>query len=71
LSGVQAAALSPITTMKSFLHGQGEKQETEVPNPNNAELQRLRGRIAELEARMQKPSRAKAPAKRKTTKKRS
>ena len=71
LSGVQAAALSPISTVKSFLQGQGEKHAAEAPNPNNAEMQRLRERIAELEARMQKPVRAKVPAGRKTAKKRS
>jgi polyhydroxyalkanoate synthesis repressor PhaR len=71
LSGVQAAAFSPINTMKSFLQTQGEKQAPAAPNPNDAELQQLRARIAELEARIPKPARAKSPGERTPAKKRS
>ncbi|MGA8741691.1 MAG: hypothetical protein WB561_10955, partial [Terracidiphilus sp.] len=67
INEVQAAALSPIGMMKSFLQGQGEKQ---APNANSAELQQLRERIAELEAHMEKPVRAKRPARRKAARKR-
>ena len=70
LSGVQAAALSPISMMKNFLQGQGERRPSEGGSESNAELQQLRERIAELEARMEKQARAKAPVKRKTGKKR-
>ncbi|MGA9565398.1 MAG: polyhydroxyalkanoate synthesis regulator DNA-binding domain-containing protein [Candidatus Korobacteraceae bacterium] len=70
LTEVQAAALSPISMMKNFLQGQGEKRASEASNTNSEELQQLRERLAELEARMQKPVRAKAPAKRKVAKKR-
>ncbi len=70
INEVQAAALSPISMMKNFLQGQGAKQAAEAPNPNSTELQQMRERIAELEARMQKPVRAKTPAKRKAAKKR-
>jgi polyhydroxyalkanoate synthesis repressor PhaR len=70
INEVQAAALSPISMVKNFLQGQGEKQAPAPPNANNAELQQMRERIAELEARMQKPVRPKSPAKRKASKKR-
>jgi polyhydroxyalkanoate synthesis repressor PhaR len=69
INEVQAAALSPIGMMKSFLQGQGEKQAPAASNANSAELQQLRERIAELEARMEKPVRAKRPAGRKAAKK--
>jgi polyhydroxyalkanoate synthesis repressor PhaR len=71
ITEVQAAALSPISMVKNFLQGQGEKHGAEVPKPNDVELQQLRERLAELEARIEKPRMAKAPAKRKTAKKRS
>lgn len=69
LSGVQSAALSPISMMKNFLQGQGERPPSEV-GKRNAELQQLRERVAELEAHIMTQVRAKAPAKRKTAKKR-
>jgi polyhydroxyalkanoate synthesis repressor PhaR len=64
LTGVQSAALSPLNMMKSFLQTQTlappapEKQSTATD-----ELRQLRERLAELEARLQKPAPAKAPAK--------
>lgn len=70
LTEVQAAAFSPISMMKNFLQGQGEKRAGETGGQSDAELQQLRERIAELEARMKKPAHAKAPSKRKTAKKR-
>ena len=72
LTEVQAAALSPVNMMKSFLQGQlGESHASDVRHDSSDELRQLRERIAELEARMEKPARAKAPAKRKSAKKRS
>jgi polyhydroxyalkanoate synthesis repressor PhaR len=72
LTEVQSAALSPISMMKSFLQNQvGQSRSPEGQSDSSAELQQMRERIAELEARMRKPVQAKAPAKRKTAKKRS
>ena len=74
LTDVQAAALSPISLMKNIL--QGQKPPTPPQPQAGDELQQLRQRLAELEARMRKPSpqksaaKRKAPAKRKTAKKR-
>jgi polyhydroxyalkanoate synthesis repressor PhaR len=70
ITEVQAAALSPVSMVKNFLRGQGEKHAPEAADANNVELQQLRERLAELEARMEKPVRAKTPAKRKAAKKR-
>jgi polyhydroxyalkanoate synthesis repressor PhaR len=70
LTEVQAAALSPISMMKSFLQGQpGASPASDVRSNSSDELQQMRARLAELEARMKKPARAKAPAKRKAAKK--
>jgi polyhydroxyalkanoate synthesis repressor PhaR len=71
LNEVQTAALSPISMMKNFLQGQGEKQVVEAQRQQDAELQQLRQRISELETRIEKPKRPKAPAKRKAAKKQS
>lgn len=71
LSGVQAAAISPISMMKNFLQSQGERRPAEVSSQTNAELQQLRDRIAELEAHVKKSARAKPGAERKTAKKHS
>src|SRR5271165_4254411 len=68
LSDVQAAALSPISMVKSLIHSQVDRPPAEAANQSNAELQQLRERIAELEARMKKPARVKARARRKTVK---
>ena len=69
LSGVQAAALSPISMMKNFLQREGERGPSEASSQSNAELQQLRQRIAELEAHLTKSARGKAAVKRKTAKK--
>ena len=48
LSGVRSAAMSPLNVMKSLLTGQGT-------SPEEGELEQLRRRVAELEARLEKP----------------
>ncbi len=45
---VQSAALSPISMVKNFLGGS-------PPPQNETELEQLRRRVAELEARLEKP----------------
>ena len=71
LTEMQSAAMSPISMLKNFM----QRQPAENPRPEgasdaSAELQQLRERIAELEARVEKPKRSKkAPAKRKSKKK--
>jgi len=70
ITGMQSAAMSPINMMKNFIQSQvGGKREPETHGGNNEELQQLRGRIAELEARMEKPAQKKARTTRRTTKK--
>ncbi|HEY4900981.1 MAG TPA: polyhydroxyalkanoate synthesis regulator DNA-binding domain-containing protein [Terriglobales bacterium] len=70
LTGVQSAAMSPISMIKNIIQGQGpESHAPDSHADSSAELQQLRQRIAELEARVQKPKRAKTPAKRKPRKK--
>ena len=62
MSEVQAAATSPINLVKNFL----QSQVTAAPQPqpdDSAELQQLRQRLAELEARMAPPASRKAPVK--------
>jgi polyhydroxyalkanoate synthesis repressor PhaR len=67
LSEVQTAAMSPISMIKSFIQGQGpESHAPESRTDNSAEVQQLRQRIAELEARVETPKRPKTPAKRKS-----
>jgi polyhydroxyalkanoate synthesis repressor PhaR len=69
ISGVQEAALSPLSMVKKFV-----EQKQEHPPELAAELDRLKQQLAEVESRMQsepkrKPrptARAKAPAKQKT-----
>ena len=70
LSGVQSAAKSPISMIKNFIQGPApENRAAEIRSDASEELQQLRQRIAELEARIEKPKRARAPAKRKSRKK--
>jgi polyhydroxyalkanoate synthesis repressor PhaR len=62
LSEMQSAALSPLQMMKSFL----QRPAPETGNDQDEEVQELRRRLAELEARQQK-SRPRKAASRKTT----
>jgi polyhydroxyalkanoate synthesis repressor PhaR len=70
LTEVQAAALSPLSMVKSLIQRQGtEHRASEGQADSSSELQQLRERIAELEAKVKKPKRARTPAKRKSVKK--
>ena len=70
LTEMQTAAMSPISMIKSFMQGQGTESHAPVSHTDSsAEVEKLRQRIAELEARVEKPKRPKAPAKRKPRKK--
>jgi len=69
LTGVQSAALSPISMIKNLIQGQPEGRAPESSSDTSEELRLLRARLAELEARVEKPKRTKAAAKRKTRKK--
>jgi polyhydroxyalkanoate synthesis repressor PhaR len=53
---MQSAILTPVETMKRFL---GTKPPPPPPPANDAELNALRRRISELEARLKKPARKK------------
>jgi polyhydroxyalkanoate synthesis repressor PhaR len=67
LSEMQSAAMSPISMLKNFMRRQpNESPVQEVRSDATAELQQLRERIAELEARVEKPKPSQAPAKRKS-----
>ena len=59
LTGVQSAALSPLNMMKNFLQTQTAPPTPEPPAAAGDELRQLRERLAELEARMEEPSRPK------------
>lgn len=54
LSEVQAAATSPVDSIRNFLRGGSEAQK-----PENNEVRELQRRIAELESRLKKPARPK------------
>jgi len=56
LTEVGSAILSPVDVMKKFLGGQGPLPPRAEPQP---ELEALRKRIAELEARLERPARGK------------
>lgn len=56
LSEVQSAILSPVDMMKRFL---GAGTPTPMRTDDQAEVEALRKRVAELEARLGKPARAK------------
>jgi polyhydroxyalkanoate synthesis repressor PhaR len=68
LTEMQSAAMSPISMLKNFMQRPpAESPISEVRSDANTELQQLRERIAELEARLEKPKPKKATAKRKPT----
>jgi polyhydroxyalkanoate synthesis repressor PhaR len=67
LTGVQSAALSPLNMMKNFLQTQTAPPVPEQHPAATDELRQLRERLAELEARMQEPTR---PATAKSAKRR-
>jgi BMFP domain-containing protein YqiC len=56
LSEVQSAILSPVDVMKRFL---GTAQATAPKGDEESEVDTLRKRVAELEARLNKPAGAK------------
>src|SRR5579872_4606124 len=62
LSEVQSAILSPVDMMKRFL---GTAQATAPKVDEESEVDTLRKRVAELEARLNKPARAKRKSKKK------
>jgi polyhydroxyalkanoate synthesis repressor PhaR len=61
LSEVQSAILSPVDMMKRFLGSASESPRA----AEEAEVETLRRRVAELEARLGKPTRGKRPSRRK------
>ena len=70
LTEMQAAAMSPIGMMKDFIQSQVVgKSAQESSLATTEELRVLRERIADLEARMEKPTKKRAPHKRKAAKK--
>ena len=70
LTEMQAAAMSPIGMMKDFIQSQVVgKSAQESSAATTEELRVLRERIAELEARMEKPPKKRARYKRKAAKK--
>lgn len=58
LSNIQSAALSPVQMMKSFIQGAAPDAAAEKP-AEESELEQLRRRVAEMEARAKKPARKK------------
>jgi polyhydroxyalkanoate synthesis repressor PhaR len=56
LSDMQSAILSPVESMKRFL---GAARSSPPPQPEESELKALRKRVAELEGRVKKKSKAK------------
>lgn len=52
LGDLHATVVSPIETMKRFL---GQAPSAQPPAPADSELEAMRKRIAELEARLKKP----------------
>ena len=69
MSEVQAVATSPINMVKSFLQGQTPATPPQSQPGASDELQQLRQRIAELEARVTEPARRKPTARHNTAKK--
>ena len=62
LGEVQSAILSPVDMMKKFLGAAAPTPPRAEPEP---ELDALRKRVAELEARLEKPARGKRGSRRK------
>lgn len=62
ITEMQTAALSPLSMMKNFL--QRQTSPVEALKPPNTELEQLRNKVAELEARLQKPPAKRKPARR-------
>ena len=70
LTDMQSAAMSPISMMKNFIQSQvAGKSVPEGSSATSEELRVLHERITELEARMKKPKKKRAPQKRKAVKK--
>ena len=63
LTEVQSVAMSPLQMMKKFIPGSATEKASE-PGTEMQELQALRKRIAEMEARRQKTTKTKRPKKR-------
>ncbi len=69
LTGVQSAAMSPLSVMKGLIQSQlADKPAPEARAEGGIELQQMRERIAELEARIETAKPPKSPAKRKSKK---
>jgi polyhydroxyalkanoate synthesis repressor PhaR len=69
LHDVQAAAISPLNMVRSFIQSQMPAASTQhSSSSSNDELRQLRQRLAELEARMPAPTKSKSGAKRKPAK---
>jgi polyhydroxyalkanoate synthesis repressor PhaR len=69
LTEMQSAAMSPINVMKNFIQSQvAGKSAPGSSSATSEELRMLRERIAELEARMEKPRKKQAPQRRKAAK---
>jgi len=64
LSEVESAILSPVETMKRFLGGQPGSP----PPQSSGELDSLRQRVAELEAKLKQTGRPRSPVRRKKSK---
>jgi BMFP domain-containing protein YqiC len=64
LGEVQSAILSPVDMMKKFLGAPAPAAE-QLPAEAEPELNALRQRVAELEARLKKPARGKPGSRRK------
>ena len=69
LTGVQSAAMSPLSVMKGLIQSQlADNPAPEARVDGSIELQQMRERIAELESRIEKAKPPKSPAKRKSKK---
>ena len=68
LNEVQAAAMSPISMMKNFMQGQGEKQAPELPTQTARNCNNCASGSPSSRRACRNPARAKKPAKRKPRK---